>query len=136
MLPLQSRSLVPKRAAADSDDSYDSEDGGSRSSKYACFAFMFDKAGCAKGGKCTYSHKSRVIETYKRDKEKAKKSGDDRGAVSRSAPKPERGGSSRDDEKSSKKSEKKSEKKPRPSSDSGSDSDSSVAKPKRSSSRK
>ena len=89
----------------DSDASYNSDDGGSRTSKYACFAFMFDKEGCKKGGKCTYSHKNRVTTAYKRDKAKNdKKDKKEAKPPSRS----ERGGSSRDDSKADKKSNRRS----------------------------
>ena len=61
--------------------SYDEERGGSKTSKFACYAFMFDKKGCDKE-KCQYSHKRRVIKEYKAEqaakkaKEEKKNGGD------------------------------------------------------------
>ena len=70
-----SRSPSPRREATrpPTPPSYDRKRGGSKFSKFVCYAYMFDKKGCTDPG-CKYSHKKRVVDEYraKRAAEKGK----------------------------------------------------------------
>ena len=80
-----------RRTGKPTPDSYDRERGGSKFSKFACYAYMFDKNGCPNPDKCSYSHKRRVIADYRKtqnakkadDKDKGKKAEDEERDVDR-----------------------------------------------------
>ena len=62
----RSRSPSPRREVKrpSTPPSYDRGRGGSKTSKFVCYAYMFDKHGCTTKD-CQYSHKERVVDEYR-----------------------------------------------------------------------
>ena len=85
--------------------SYDPKRGGSKTSKFVCYAYMFDKEGC-RAADCQYSHKKRVVDEYraKRAAEKAKGAKSDR-KIDSDSRKDKKAKSSRSDRKSDKRAD-------------------------------
>ena len=72
-----SRSPSPRREPTrpPTPPSYDRKRGGSKRSKFVCYAFLFDKKGCTDPA-CKYSHKKRVVAEYRAQKAAERKRDD------------------------------------------------------------